>query len=385
MEHSEFSPSRLHRIINCPGSVRLIAACGILPEPSIHAQKGTELHDYTYKYLTGNPETIKELELEDQNLVLDCVDYFNNVLRTKDTHLVHKFFEKSISLESWGLPEVWGTSDAGIIDMTAMHLDIFDWKFGSGVQVFAKENPQQMAYAAGAIKWPNEFSIFDVTIHIVQPPFDHYDTWDITVNDLFKWVHSKLAAAIYKSRLDPPIFIPGEEQCRFCDAAKLARCPFRHAKAQADAVKIFENAKLKAILTPKQIQEYLDLFPLVEQVAKGYIKFIQEELERGNEEFDQYKLVRGRSNRSWIDEANVIKWLSENSNIEDVFESKLKSPSKLEKEDRTLKTNVNFQKLYEKPEGSLKLAKITDKRPAVVINKTAIDAFKDIPFPDKLE
>ena len=53
--------------------------------------------------------------------------------------------------------------------------------------------------------------------------------------------------------------------------------------------------------------------------------------------------------------------------------------------DRALKKNVDFHKLYNKPEGALKLAKITDKRPAVTVNKTAVDAFKDLPFPDKLE
>lgn len=394
-DHSIYSPSRLHRIMACPGSVRLIEANNIASKTSTYAQHGTMLHEYTEKYLKGLIADFNVLkaqllteplyEKNDEYLVQDAVEYFADVVRTKSTHNILCNYESQVSLTSWGVPEVWGTLDASIIDLTAMHVDIFDWKFGSGVQVFAKENPQQMAYAAGAIGWPPKHPIYSITIHIVQPTFEHFDSWEINLDELYNWVHNDLATSICHSRLDPPIFNPGEEQCRFCEAAKAAKCDARHYEAQARAIKIFENAKLKAKLKPRQIQEFLNLFPLVEQVAKGYMVYIQEELERGSTEFDHYKLVRGRSIRKWKSEAAAIKWLSENTEIEDIFESKLISPSKCETLNKLLKKNINFHNLYEKPEGKIKLAKATDPRPAIEMTKSAVDVFKDIQFPDELE
>lgn len=385
ISHSLYSPSRLHRIMACPGSVRLIEANGIASEPSKYADHGTMLHKYTHDYLTGT-DKLHELEAkEDKFLVMECVDYFNDVIRSKSTHKIIANYESEVSLASWGIPEVYGTLDASIVDLTSMHLDIFDWKFGSGVQVFAKENPQQLAYAAGVIGYPQKYPVWTVSLHIVQPAFEHFDVYELDVNELYQWVHGDLATCIVQSKQDPPIFNPGKEQCRFCEAAKKGKCDFMHAKAHQDAIAIFENAKLKATITPQQIQEYLELFPLVEQVAKGYMMFIQEELARGSKDFDHFKLVRGRANRSWINETETVKWLSEHTKIEDMFTSKLFSPSQIEKLDKNLKKNIQFQKLYEKPEGKVKLAPATDPRPAVDATKCAADAFDNAEFPDELE
>ena len=135
-----------------------------------------------------------------------------------------------------------------------------------------------MAYAAGSIEWPPKYPIWSVSVHIVQPPFDHYDVWETNMDELYAWVHGDLAKAILQSRQDPPVFNPGVSQCRFCEAAKAGKCDYLHAEATKNAIEIFENAKLKANLTPKQIQAYLNMFPLVEQVAKGYMVYVQEEL-----------------------------------------------------------------------------------------------------------
>lgn len=394
-KHSIYSPSRLHRIIECPGSVQLIKANSIVGKTSVHAEHGTMLHKYTEDMLVGMIPDIKALKYNlmreelynsgDEYLVMDAVNYFADVMRSKNTHKVLASYESQVSLASFGIPEVYGTLDASIIDLTAMHVDIFDWKFGRGVQVFAKENPQQMAYGAGSVQWPPKHPIYSVTLHIVQPTFDHYDAWETNIDELYKWVHGDLATAILQSKQDPPVFNPGEEQCRFCEAAKSGKCDYRHAKATQNAIEIFQNAKLKANLTPKQIQAYLNMFPLVERVAKGYMIYVQEELERGSKEFDQFKLVHGRANRKWINEDDVVKWVSEHTEIDDLFDSKLKSPSKLEAIDKSLKKNVQFQKLYGKPEGSLKLASVSDYRTAVDINKSAEEIFKDVQFPDLLE
>lgn len=384
-EHAEFSPSRLSRIIACPGSVALIKANNIQSKSNIYAEQGTKLHEYTHKALEFGNTEFGDLNDDEKFLVNECIDYFNILMQTKSPEVTRTKFEQLVKLESWGIPEVWGTSDAIIIDPIKRHLDVIDWKFGSGVQVYAKENSQLLAYAAGVTHWPVKYPIQTITIHVVQPALDHYDTWDIDIEYLYNWVHSTLAEAIRGSMSEPPIFNPGVEQCRFCEAAKAAKCDVLYQKVQADAAKIFEHAKLKAQIGPKDIMNLLELFPLVEKIAKGYRLYIEEEFLHGRGKlFPKFKLVRGRANRKWRDEKQVISWLNQYTEIENIFNSKLCSPSQIEKLDKTLKRNQIFQGLYEKPEGKTSLVSITDKRPAVNTISTATDAFSDIEFPDIL-
>ena len=93
----------------------------------------------------------------------------------------------------------------------------------------------------------------------------------------------------------------------------------------------------------------------------------------------------GRANRKWINELRVVKWLSEHTEIEDLFTSKIISPSQVEKEVKSLKKNEDFKKLYTKPDGKITLVGESDKRPAIQTETDAVDVFKDYTAPDKLE
>ena len=83
-------------------------------------------------------------------------------------------------------------------------------------------------------------------------------------------------------------------------------------------------------------------------------------------------------NRKWVDENETITWLAKNSSIEDLFVSKLRSPSQIEKLEKKLKKSEGFKKLYETPEGKISLVFEEDGRPAIQTNLGAINAFKDI-------
>jgi len=223
-EHSRCSPSRLSRIIACPGSVELIDNLMITStiqksKPSEYAARGTMLHKVMEKYYYGpkvhNTKALDGLELDDRVLIEDAAEYLDLVYKSIQSFNAKS--EVSVSLESWGIPDVYGTLDYSIIDWVNRHAHIIDWKFGSGVIVYAKENPQLLAYAAGAVKWPT--TVQNITLHIVQPAIDHYDTWECSINELYDWVHGTLAIAInecYSSGIDK--FVPGVEQCRWCEA-----------------------------------------------------------------------------------------------------------------------------------------------------------------------
>jgi hypothetical protein len=385
-KHAEYSPSRLERILACPGSVPLIKALLTNAEivegaPSSYALKGTLLHDHVFKMCTTPHHKLDDLDPSDKGLVLECVEYKDTLAKSKG-HTVGLQFEQSVSLAPWGLPEVFGTTDLAIFDPRDGHVDVVDWKFGSGVTVYAEENPQLMAYAAGTVRWPTSYKT--ITVHVFQPPIDHISTWTFDINHLFDWVHGSLANAIAESRRPGAVINPGVEQCRWCPAVN--HCDTRFMLVQQEAEELFRGqALLPNQITPEKIKALLERAPLVEQAIKDLKLFVTNEIQRGRP-FPGYKLVAGRANRKWIDETKTIKWLRDNTSLEDLFVSKLISPAQTEKLNSKLKRNEEFQKLWDKAEGKPTLVSEKDPRPALQGNSTAIDVFsKYAEAPDKLE
>jgi hypothetical protein len=213
-------------------------------------------------------------------------------------------------------------------------------------------------------------------LHIVQPAIDHYDTWNITIDDLYDWVHGELAIAINKCYQTDAEFNPGEKQCKWCEAAN--HCIYRYNYIQDLASRIFHAEKMLAE-TPdiSDLMELIDQAPAIKRAVKSIISYVQREMEKGIS-VPGYKLVHGRSNRKWVDEKKTIEWLSENTGIEELFTTKLRSPSQLEKELITLKKNEDFKKLYHNPPGKITIASEHDKREAVDPNKSAVNVFKEV-------
>ena len=382
-KHSNYGPSRLSRIIDCPGSVELIENLMITstiqePKPSIDATHGTMLHKVMEKFYFGNGsrdiKALNGLELDDKALVEDVADYVDLVFKNIRHSNYIAGSELSINLESWGIPDVWGTLDYMIHDPIKRHADIFDWKFGAGVIVYAKENPQLLAYAAGAIKWPT--TIQTLTLHVVQPAIEHFDTWELSVHELYDWIHGTLAVALNKchsSGIDK--FNPGISQCRWCEGKN--HCEVRIVFVQEMAVKLFEaREKLATCPSTEDLVSILNMAPLVEDTIKSIRLYLQTELMKGND-IPGMKLVRGRANRAWINESDAITWLAKNTSIEELFTSKLRSPSQFEKEVRALKQNEAFKKLYETPEGKITMVPESDGRPAIHTDLNAINVFSE--------
>ena len=376
MEHSNYSPSRLSRIIKCPGSVGLVDSLMVSKTigkltSSSYAEHGTMLHDVLRKYFEFG--ILDELETDDKYLVTECIDYLNILLKSLGHMNYLVMSETSVGLDNWGLPDVWGTLDYRVMDPIKRHLDIIDWKFGAGIPVYAKENPQLLAYAAGAIGWPTTMQ--SVTLHVVQPAIDNYDTWDVTTSELYDWVHGTLAIAINKASSDCTEFNPGEEQCRWCEGKNY--CRTRYDYAQDGAVALFNaQATLASCPSPEELTKLIAMAPLVEKAIKDIVLYIQNEILKGTE-FPGLKLVQGRSNRAWIDEKQTVDWLSKFTTIEELYNSKIKSPSQIEKEAKALKKNEVFKSLYNNPPGKVTLVSEQDKRPAIQTASSAVDVFAD--------
>jgi hypothetical protein len=349
-------------------------------ESSSYAQHGTELHEVTEKS-HADKSFLKGLETDDKFLVTECLDYLEVLCKSKGHTNYLVMSESRVSLSKWGLPDVWGTLDYRVLDPIKRHLDVIDWKFGAGVIVYAKKNPQLLAYAAGAVEWPT--TIQSITLHVVQPAIENFSTWDLTTSELYDWVHTVLAPAINKCSDDSTEFNPGIDQCRWCEARNHCRTRFDYA--QDGAIEIFSALdKLATCPDPEELTALIKKAPLVEKAIKDIRLYIQNEMLKGVK-FPGLKLVQGRSNRAWINEKETVAWLSEFTEIDDFFTSKIRSPSQIEKEVKTLKKNENFKSLFNNPPGKTTLVFEADKRPAIQTTLSAVDVFKDYQGPTKLE
>jgi hypothetical protein len=120
-------------------------------------------------------------------------------------------------------------------------------------------------------------------------------------------------------------------------------------------------------LNDEQLKLILDNKKLIEDFLKSVEQHIYDRLLDG-EKFEGYKLVEGRSNRKWADDAEEV---LKNKLGEDAYEKKLigitAAGKKLKKDE--------VEELTYKPEGKLQLAPASDKRKEVT--KT-IDCFNKI-------
>ena len=183
MKHSNIvGGSTAERVINCPGSVKLVAT---MPpkESSSYADEGTLLHDCIADLLelkvksardmigrTYNGQTLTE-ELVEEKL-LPAMRLLNSI--DPDNQMDYEV-EQRVGFGDL-LPGVFGSADLlGRLGDTAI---VLDWKFGSGVMVEAEENAQGLFYACAARRTDLTKWVFKgatkVLIVIVQPPASRF-------------------------------------------------------------------------------------------------------------------------------------------------------------------------------------------------------------------
>lgn len=374
--HALFSPSQLSRIMACPASAQLALKVPV-QKSSPYAQRGTKLHDIVANLLVspGTPADdsnpmLSKLDIIDMNQVLDCLEYLDGIRKDFGEH--EMLVEKSVSLTSWGVGDIWGTADVQLINPHRMH--VIDWKFGSGVQVYAQNNEQGLAYAAGAVGFPSR--VEEIVIHVVQPPLNHFDEWVLSYQELKDWVFDILTPAIIIAQEKNPPFNPGPKQCKFCPGS--TKCKARDEDANEQAKVIFSTYSDLPTVSPDRLVKSLHAIQAVQAYAKDIQVFCQLELEKGRE-IPGYKLVSGRSQRKWRDQDAAEAWLLGNSSIkeEDMYKKKFFGPAGAEKIDRKLKKDDEFKTLIEKPPGKAQLVSDEDPRPALK-PKDAASAFSDV-------
>jgi hypothetical protein len=375
-KHSDFGPSSFARRMLCAGSYN--AEKDLPNSTSKFAEEGTDAHELAEiclrppkrkkkaaSFIGKTPLTNKE-RIIDEEMAFHVQKYIDYVIAIGG----RQEYEQEVWYDRW-VPDGFGTAD-----LTADNepvLDVADLKYGKGVKVFAKKNPQGMLYALGAVSERSAFQTFKtVRIHIVQPRLDHYDVWETTPEALYEFGEYAKGVAEDCLKSDAPC-TPGEKQCQFCRANALCPELLNHAEtslmSQFDSMGPKEPPPQPSTLTVEQIKSVLDNKDLIDKWLKSVESYVLGQIETGDG-FPGYKIVAGRSNRKWEDELVAEKTLR--GYIGDqAYNKKLKSPTQAEKVLGKEKSKI--KDLIIKPQGKPVLVPESDKREPIHLGITADD------------
>jgi len=297
--------STAKRVINCPGSVALVAK---MPpkDSSSYADRGTLLHNAMATILdsdTVTPESMLWTTYKGETLTGELLNEkilpALAALDAIDPEGVMEYAVETVVGFGAYLPGVFGSAD--LLGRLGNRAVVLDWKFGDGVAVSAEENEQGLFYAAAAMRTPETAWVFEgaeeVEIVIVQPPA--VKRWVTTVKRVKEFERS-LKRAVKASAMPDAAIVVGDH-CRWCAAKPL--CP-KMTGAVDRAVKVqLEN------LPAETIGAYLGNADLLEDWIKD-LRALAMTMMEGGTKVPGYKLVAKRSVRKWLDEGKANKALA---------------------------------------------------------------------------
>lgn len=383
--HARLSASGSKKWLNCPGSIRLEE--NIIDSGSEYAAEGTTAHTLgelkirlALKEITRPAYHKKIAQLEINDEMQEYTDGYRDYVLERYGAMVAEcgadnllMIEERIDLTDY-VPEGFGTGDAVLVGSGL--LEIVDLKYGKGVKVAAEENTQLMLYALGAlIAWDWLYNIERVRLHIYQPRIDNVDMWECSADKLRKWgewVKERAALALEE---DAPCCAGKYCDEGFCKARAICRAYTEEKQRLA-----YLDFKRPAELDEDEIAEVLDQADALAKWAKAVSDYALDQALNHGVRYPGFKLVEGRSNRTYTDENAVIaKLLTDTAYHEkDILTRKLKGITEMEKLLGKKKFDAVLGDLVVKPQGKPVLVHIEDKRPEINSNENAKADFKEI-------
>lgn len=365
-KHSYTGASSCKRWVNCPASVQLHKQVGNSPA-NFYAAEGTKAHamaEYVLNYhlsvkkagymqgwlgrienIEGYDITVTQEMIDGVRLYVDTIIedmYYDGLTQNIDgveylpSQSSTLYVEQHVDL---GFGNCFGTVDAAyVVDDV---LNIYDLKFGKGIDVSPEGNDQASFYALGMARLIyklRKIKINTVNIKIIQPrsPLGlPVKSWATTREEL-KGFELKLKEAIKKVESDNPTYRSDEEWCRWCPG-KLVCPELRntiHETAKTDFCHLIEQEKANELLDVKRMTN-LELSALLanEKLIKNFLESGKEEaysrLEKG-EEIPGFELVSKLGNRTWIAEAESVLYKEHGAAI--YAPQKVLTPAQIEKQ-----------------------------------------------------
>ena len=365
--HAILSASSSHRWLNCPPSARL---CETYEDKgSNYAAEGTDAHSLCeYKLRKalgmGAVDPSEHLTWYDEEME-DCANgyatYIMELVESAKETCADPvvLIEQRVDFSRW-VEQGFGTSDAVIIaDGT---LRVIDYKHGLGVLVGADNNPQMMCYALGALElFDAIYDIDSVAMTVYQPRRQNVSTFEMSKDDLYRWAEEVLKPTAELAFAGDGNFLCGE-WCGFCKAKHECR-----ARAEANLLLAQYDFKLPPLLEDSEIEVILSRADQLVSWVNDIKEYALQQAISGKD-WTGFKLVEGRSNHRYTDEAAVTQAVT--SAGFDPYERKLLGITAMQK----LLGKSRFEELLsayiEKPQGKPTLVPESDKRPVMNNAKT---------------
>jgi len=369
--HAVLSASSSDRWLHCPPSARLCESYA--DKGSDYAAEGTDAHalcEYKLRKALGlqaeDPTEDLTWYNEEMN---DCANGYAAYVLEKVEAAKQVcadpvvLIEQRVDFSRW-VEDGFGTADALIIaDGT---LKICDYKHGLGVLVRAEKNPQLMCYALGALElFDKIYDIDTVSMTIYQPRRDNVSTFEMSKDDLYRWADEVLKPTAELAFAGDGNFLCGE-WCGFCKAKTDCR-----ARAEANLALAQYDFKLPPLLTDEDIEEILSKVDELVAWASDIKEYALQQAISGKE-WTGWKLVEGRSNRKYINDA-VVSEVVEHAGF-DPFERKVLGVTAMQKLLGKSRFDELLSPYIEKLQGKPALVPESDKRPAM---STAAADFKE--------
>lgn len=360
--HALLSASSSERWLSCPPSARLND--NQVDVTSDYAAEGTEAHMLFEHKLrealgmeTSNPtehlnwynEEMNDYATEYVSFILEQIEVAR---QTESKPIV--LIEQRVDFSKW-VESGCGTADCILVSNGL--LQIYDLKYGRGIEVSAENNPQLKCYALGALElFDDIFDIETIRMGIYQPRLSNISISEVSKKDFYQWAEEVLKPSATLAYAGEGEFKSGP-WCTFCKVKTTCR-----ARAEANLELAQTEFKLSPLLTDEEIEEILSRLDDLITWASDIKEYALQQALHGKE-WHGWKLVEGRSNRRYLNENAVADTVQEAGF--DPFEHKVLGITAMQK----LLGKTRFDELLsayiEKPLGKPTLVPESDKRPVM--------------------
>ena len=358
--HAFLSASSSDRWLHCPPSAKLCAQAD--DKGSTYAQEGTDAHavcefllnEALHRQAEDPREHLIFYDAEMQEVAEGYRDFVMEQVEESKEQCADPMVcvEQRLDFSKW-VEQGFGTGDCVIVTDGLLH--IIDFKYGTGVLVSATDNPQLKCYALCALdNFGDLYEMNHVRLSIYQPRRENISSFELSKEELLKWADEVLAPTAKLAYDGKGEFSVGSH-CQFCKVKPTCR---KYAEYVLELAR-FEFVD-PALLSPEDIAAIL---PMVEPL----MAWGTEVKEYANQQalcgihFPGYKLVEGRSNRKYSDEAEVAKVVS--SAGYDPYDKRLLGITAMQKLLGKKKFDELLSGLIMKPQGKPVLVPESDARP----------------------
>jgi len=267
------------------------------------------------------------------------------------------------------VPSCWGTSDAVIV--SPVHVEIVDLKYGQGVWVEARGNPQLRLYGVGALEAFGDIlgEAEFVRVTVYQPRLNNTASEELSAAELLAWRDSIIPIAEAALGHDAP-FGPSDVACRWCPASGQCAAQLQYATA-------LDFGVAPELLSEEDLADALNRIPQIEAWCAAVRDLALDWAYSKGKTIPGYKVVRSGGKRFVQDPEGALGALTAiGYALDEVSKRKINGIGELEK---LLggDFSVAVGPFIAKTEGSISLVTEDDRRASIEPNSEAAKEFEE--------